>query len=565
MKYLDRYKDWLKSEYISDADKHELISIKEDPEEIRERFYKELEFGTGGLRGIMGMGSDRMNIYTVRKVTQGYANALNKHHIASTGKSIAIAYDTRHSSDIFAKQAALVLAANGIKAYLFNSPRPTPMLSFAIRHIGCSGGIVITASHNTSQYNGYKAYSRHGVQITPSLAKNIMHEITLIKSWGAINIIDEKTALANEMLKMISPDVDEAYYNNVCELALSKRISGNQSGLKIVYTPLHGTGLAPVTKCLERLGYSDIYPVESQSAPDGDFPTVKSPNPEERAAFTLAIETAEKIDADIILATDPDCDRIGIATKNTDGQYQVLTGNQAGALMSSYIMHSSKGSNLRNVIIKTIVTSELGAQIARSYGAEIIDTLTGFKFIGETAQELESDPDRAFLFGYEESCGYLAGNFVRDKDAVIAACLAAEMTAYNKSLGISLYEALNEIYSKFGLYIDDLQTFVFKGAQGRIKRREIMAGFRDYQKLFDSFSDISCIKDYLTGSTIYKDGSQEKDIELLKSDVIKIIFDDRSWIALRPSGTEPKIKVYYSMIGFDHGHREIMQTLIDGQ
>ncbi len=552
MTYMDKYIEWINNEHISGVDKNELVSIKDNPDEIKDRFYKDLEFGTGGLRGIIGIGSNRINIYTVRKATQGLASYLLKANEDATKMGVAIAYDSRNYSEVFATEAALVLAGNGIKTYLFESLRSTPELSFTVRHLGCACGIVITASHNPKEYNGYKVYNQYGGQITPNYAKGIISEINQISDWEKIKRMDETVARNKDLIQIIGNEVDEVYLKKVNDLILNRRLLKKETNLKIVYTPLHGTGLMPITKCLYELGYNDVNVVKAQAIPDGDFSTIKSPNPEEHEAFREGIELAEEINADIILGTDPDCDRIGVVVKNDKNEYQVLTGNQTGALLVDYILKSTEAINSNHAIIKTIVTSDLGAKIATSSGATVFETLTGFKYIGEKIQEFEELNSHEFLFGYEESYGYLAGTFVRDKDAVIACALIVEMTSYYKQHGKNLFEALQDIYKEYGYYLDDLETFTFEGADGQKKIQDIMNKLRKDGEMFSIFQNAIYIEDYKTKTTQFVDGSTKKNIQLPLSDVIRIMFDDDSWLAIRPSGTEPKLKVYYSIIGDNH-------------
>ncbi len=544
MNYINRYNEWLNSSYIDEMDKKELIDIKDDYKEIEDRFYKDLEFGTGGLRGVIGTGTNRINIYNIRKTTQGLADYLISSDKDSFKKGVAIAYDSRHFSDVFAKEASLVLAGNGIKAYLFESLRTTPELSFAVRHLNCSAGIVITASHNPSKYNGYKVYGSDGGQVTLEFAKGIMESITKVDDWDKIKRLDEYEAREKNLLKIIGKEVDEVYIENV--LSLSK--GENISDIKVVYTPLHGTGLMPIESCLGKLGY-DIHLVESQTTPDGDFPTVKSPNPEEHDAFVEAIKVAKSINADIILGTDPDCDRVGVVVKNYEDEYQVLTGNQVGALLVEYVLSSRENITDRDAVIKTIVTSDLGTNIANSYGASVFNTLTGFKFIGEKIKEFEDNNSYDFLLGYEESYGYLAGTFVRDKDAVIASMLIVEMADHYKKMNKTLFDGINDIYKEYGYYLDSLESFVFNGIEGQQKMKNTMKDARDVDKLIEHYSNIKFIEDYKKQERYFVNSRETEQISLPKSDVVKIVLSDESWIAIRPSGTEPKIKIYYSSVG----------------
>ena len=565
MDYMKSYKSWLESEYISSEDKNELISIQNNEQEIKDRFYKELEFGTGGLRGVIGIGTNRINIYNIKKTTQGLANYLMKSNPGNYSKGIAIAYDSRHYSKEFALNAALVLAGNGIKAYLFDSLKPTPELSFAVRHLNCAGGIVITASHNPPEYNGYKVYNSDGGQVTLECAHQIIGEIDNINNWSEIRYIDQSTAANSGLLETIGSEIDSEYSNAIIDFISAKKMSDNERDLCIVYTPLHGTGLMPVSKCLKGLGYTNLHIVEEQAKPDGNFPTVASPNPEEHAAFKFGIEKAKKLDADIILGTDPDTDRVGVAVRNEKGKYKVLTGNQVGSLLVDYIIKSSSDISEKSAVIKTIVTSELGANIAREKGATVFDTLTGFKFIGEQIKEFEQKGSYDFLFGYEESYGYLAGTFVRDKDAVISCCLIAAMASYYKSCKTTLSDALNDIYKKYGYYREELVTHEISGSDGQKKIELIMQRFRDAAGVFTVFKELFYIEDYFKSVVLTRNGSKKPNLKLPKSNVIKLVFNTDSWVAIRPSGTEPKLKIYYSCIGkdSDEANRELQKFKIN--
>lgn len=546
MNYLNNYKKWIDSEIINEESRKELLAIQHDDAEIQERFYKNLEFGTGGLRGIIGVGTNRINIYTVRRATQGLANFIN---LSSTNepKSVAIAFDSRHYSDSFTEEAALVLAANNIKAYVFDSLRPTPELSFAVRHLKCDAGIVITASHNPPEYNGYKVYGSDGGQITLNMANAIISEIDKLDIFDDIKTCSKEEAISNLKLTHIGDDVDREYLNRIKELSINPNISRDVNDFKIVYTPIHGTGLMPITKALSMLGYEDVHIVASQKDPDGDFPTVKSPNPEERAALTEGIKLAKVTKADIVLGTDPDADRVGVAVRNKEGNYELLTGNQIGALLTHYLVSNKKDINSRDAVIKTIVTSELGANIARAYGATVFNTLTGFKFIGEKINEFEEKNEYNFLFGYEESYGYLAGTFVRDKDAVISSVLIVEMAAFYKSRGLTLLDAIDRIYKEYGYYSDALDSFTFKGVDGQDKIKSIVDKFRNNEELSKVFYDVFIVEDYKSREREYLETGKKEKIELPSSNVIKIHLSDQSWFAVRPSGTEPKLKIYYSV------------------
>ncbi|EOC99299.1 phospho-sugar mutase [Caldisalinibacter kiritimatiensis] len=549
MSYMDKYELWLNSEYFDDETKEELASIKNNEKEIEDRFYKDLEFGTGGLRGKIGAGTNRINKYTVARATQGLANYIIQKGNENVKKGVAIAHDSRYKSREFAKTAALVLAANGIKSYLFEDLRPTPELSFSIRHLGATAGIVVTASHNPPEYNGYKVYWEDGGQIVPSIANEIIGKIKEINNFSTIEIMDENEALEKGLLNIIGKEIDDIYIDKVKELSVRENVDKD---IKIVYTPLHGTGNMPVRRVLKELGYNNVYVVKEQEKPDPQFSTVDYPNPEDPNAFKLAMEMGQNLDADILLGTDPDCDRVGVVVKNLEGKYIVLNGNQTGALLLDYILQGKKEKNEINendVVIKTIVTSDLGRVIAKYYGLETIDTLTGFKFIGEKIKEFEENKDKSFVFGYEESFGYLTGTFVRDKDAVIASMLVCEMAAYYKTKGMTLYEALQQLYKKYGYYIEELKSIKLEGIEGQRKIDAIMDSFRSDFPTEIGKLKLNTYNDYREGKSVDVNTNEHQDITLPKSNVLKFIFNDNSWYALRPSGTEPKIKIYMSANG----------------
>lgn len=549
MHHLKVYKDWLSGTFLSHEHRKELEIIADMPEEIDDRFYKELDFGTGGLRGLIGIGTNRINIYTVRKATQGLADYLLSRFEDARKKGVAIAFDSRLMSDVFAVEAACVMAANGIKTYIFDDLRPTPELSFAVRYLGCAGGIVITASHNPKEYNGYKVYNSDGVQITDETAKCIKECIDRISDFDDVRMLEKDKAQAAGLINVLGDEVDREYIGNVVRLAQKYRRAKDASGLNIVYTPLHGSGYQSVKKCFEQLGYENLYIVESQAEPDHEFPTVKVPNPEDKDALKCGIELAIKVDADIVFGTDPDGDRMGVAVRTSCGQFELLTGNQIGALLVDYILSCTENVGKHHVIIKTIVTSDLGADIARDYGASVLETLTGFKYIGERICELEEGKDARFVSGYEESYGFLAGMFVRDKDAVIACALAAEMASFYKESGIDLVERLSQLYEEYGYYIDDLTAFAYKGQQGEKKISNIMEKAAEHSSMFGALPDTMLLENYQTGKRYARDGECVSDIDLPRSHVIKVFLTDGSWFAVRPSGTEPKLKIYFSAKG----------------
>ena len=515
------YNKWIKSDKLTVAEKELLKNLSE--KEIEDSFYKDLEFGTGGLRGIMGLGTNRMNIYTVRQATQGLANEILDCGAEFAEKGVVIAHDSRNNSRVFAAEAANVLCANGIKTYLFDSLRPTPELSFAVRYLGCARGIVITASHNPKEYNGYKVYGEDGGQIPPQIADKIIKYINGTDIFDGVKLCDEPK------INIIGEEVDSAYIKAVKEQSLGTKIPDD---FKVVYTPLHGSGNIPVRRVLAETGVKNVFVVPEQEKPDGDFPTVKSPNPENSEAFDIAIEYAKEQKADLIFGTDPDSDRIGVVVKTTDGDYKVLNGNQTGCLLLEYILRKEKenGTLPKNgAVVKTIVTSELVRKIADDYGIVTLDVLTGFKFIGEKIKEFENIGEHSFVFGLEESFGYLKGTYARDKDAVVAAMLICEAAADYKQRGMTLYDGLTELYKKYGFCAQKLETLTLKGIDGSEKIQEMMHKFRSENMPFE-----------VTQKLDYKDGLDG----LPKSDVLKFILPN-GWFAVRPSGTEPKIKFYF--------------------
>ncbi|MCK5758029.1 MAG: phospho-sugar mutase [Clostridiales bacterium] len=545
MNYYTNYQRWLKSESLDEESRKELLDISNNPGEIEERFCKNLRFSTGGIRGIIGAGTNRINRYVIRQQVQGLSNYIKKNF--SKKHSVVIAYDSRHLSSEFALDAALVLCANNIKAYIFESLRPTPELSFAVRHSKCSAGIVITASHNPHEYNGYKVYGADGAQITMGLADQIMRETDCLDIFNDIFVISKEEGLKKGLLVYIGKEVDDAYLSEFS--TLPSHLSDSDKSLRIVYTPLHGAGANIVPKALLLRGYNNISLVDSQFEPDGDFPTVKSPNPGEKEVFKESIILAEKINADLIIATDPDCDRIGVGIKNDSGGFSLLSGNQTGALLINYILSIKEDVVFEDAVIKTIVTSDLGAVIAKSYGATVFETLTGFKYIGEKIGEFEKNNSYRFLFGYEESYGYLAGTFVRDKDAVIAAVLIVDMVDYYKGKGLSVFEVLNNLYEKYGYYEDALESFILNGNDCRKRYDKIYSIFRSSDSVLKYFPNCEIIENYELGEKLFLKTGSKEELELPKACVVKIYLSDGSWVAVRPSGTEPKLKFYYSSHG----------------
>ena len=540
MDYKNNYEMWLNSPYFDEQTKNELLSIKDDEKEIQDRFYKNLEFGTGGLRGIIGAGTNRINIYTVRRATLGVLNYIMKTQgEEGKQKGIVIAHDSRYMSREFCIEVAKTLSAYGVKAYIFEELKPTPELSFAVRYLKCAMGIVITASHNPKEYNGYKVYDSDGGQICIDMANDIIAEVNKIDDYSTIKSIDFEEALSKNLITILDNEVDDEFIKAVKKQVLRQNIIDEYGKkLKIIYTPIHGTGNKPVRKVLNECGFENVMVVKEQELPDSNFSTVKYPNPEEKSVFNIAIEMAKNNGTDLIIGTEPDCDRVGIVVKDSSGEYVVLNGNQVGSLLVRYILESLVEENKlpknNPTIIKTIVTSELGAKIAKAYNVDCLNTLTGFKFIGEKIKAFEESNDRSFIMGYEESYGYLIGTHARDKDGVVSSLMICEMAAYYSSKGMNLYEALIDTYNKFGYYKEDLKSVTLKGIDGTKKIKEMMLYFRSVK--IDNVADVKVDK-----ILDYKDGVDD----LPKSDVLKFLLEDGSWIAIRPSGTEPKIKFYF--------------------
>ncbi len=535
MLYTEKYKEWLS--FADEKTKAELESIAGDEKEIEDRFYKDLSFGTGGLRGIMGAGSNRMNKYTVGKATYGLANYLKSKYSGEI--KIAVAYDSRNNSAYFAEVAAGIFANCGFKVFLYDTLVPVPVLSFTTAYLGCNAGVMITASHNPKEYNGYKVYDNRGCQFCTEDARNAISYINKITDFGVIPFGSGE----NENITMIGEETLSAYLAAVKKQSLYEE----KSDLKIVYTPLHGTGNIPVRRMLEGL---DVTVVKEQELPDGNFSTVRSPNPEEKDALLIAIDRAKDIGADLVLGTDPDCDRVGIAVRDSGGEYVLFTGNQTGALLVKFVLEMKKKSlNPKSTLVKTIVTSELGANIGRKYGLQVEETLTGFKYIGEKINKYEDSGEREFVIGYEESYGYLVGTHARDKDAVVSSMLICQMAAWYKNNGKTLIDGINEIYEEYGYYLDSLDSFVLKGKDGAEKIQNLMTEFRkNGNKYFDGIKE----------TIDYSEGIRD----LPKENVLKYVWADGSWIAIRPSGTEPKIKVYYSVQDADKANAEKRLTEI---
>ncbi|MEW5919926.1 MAG: phospho-sugar mutase [Bacillota bacterium] len=537
------YNCWLASVAVDDYTKEELRSLAGIEVEIEDRFGGELSFGTGGMRGVMGAGTRRMNIYVVRRATQGFADYLNTRFGTIAQKKVAIAYDSRRFSPEFALEAALVLAANGIKALLFREMRPTPQLSFTIRELGCQGGIIITASHNPPEYNGFKVYGEDGGQIVPDRAAEITAAINKVDYFKDVKLISSEEAVGKDLLAYLGEEIDRRYLDRI--KTLSQHPGDEKMG--IVYTSLHGTGIFLVPRLLQEMGYKNVHVVPAQADPDPAFPTLRVPNPEDRDSFALALELASAKNAELILATDPDADRVGCAVHDGKGGYNLLNGNQVGALLIAYLLehlHKKNALPPNGVIVKTIVTGNLGREIAASYGIPTVETLTGFKFIGEKIGEFEEKQDRRFIFGYEESYGYLAGTFVRDKDAIIASALIAEMTAYHRQKGKNLLEVLEELYRRYGYYREELVSLALADLQ---LAEKLLRTFSDAALQEFSGIKIEEKRDYRLGKAWDPQSKKEHNLSLPVSDVIFFTLVDGSWFCIRPSGTEPKIKFYFAV------------------
>ncbi len=552
MEYLEKYEEWCNGEIFDNETKEELLGIKENESEIKDRFYKDLEFGTAGMRGIIGAGTNRMNKYTVTKATQGLANYILKQE--GQDKGVAIAFDSRRMSPEFSEQAALCLNANGIKTYIFESLRPTPELSFTVRKLGCIAGIVITASHNPPEYNGYKVYWEDGAQIVSPKDKEIITEVNNVTDYKEIKTIAKEEAIEKGLYNVIGEDIDNAYINELKKLVLNKDIiSKVQKDLKIVYTPLHGTGNLPVKRILKELGFENVYVVPEQELPDGDFPTVNYPNPEDAKAFELALKLAKNIDADIVLATDPDADRLGVYAKDSKtGEYKSFTGNMSGLLIAEYELSQKKEKGIlpdNGALIKTIVSSNMADAIAKEYDICLIEVLTGFKYIGEQIKLFEQNHNFEYLFGFEESYGCLIGTHARDKDGVVAVMALCEAAAYYKSKGITLWDQMINIYEKYGYYKEGLVSITMKGIEGAEKIKSMLEDFRKNPLKEISNYKVEAMRDYNTGKIFnYIDG-KEYNTNLPKSNVLYYDLEDSAWCCVRPSGTEPKIKFYVGVKG----------------
>ncbi|WP_394917310.1 phospho-sugar mutase [uncultured Robinsoniella sp.] len=552
MDYKSIYEGWLSNPYFDEATKEELKGIANDENEIKERFYADLEFGTAGLRGIIGAGTNRMNVYTVRKATQGLAN-----YIASVGgkeKGVAIAYDSRRMSPEFADEAALCLAANGIKAYVFESLRPTPELSYAVRKLSCIAGINITASHNPPEYNGYKVYWEDGAQITPPHDTGIMNEVKKVTDYSTVKTMDKEAAKAAGLYTIIGQDIDDAYMEELKSQVIHwDAIKAEQKNLKIVYSPLHGTGNIPARRVLKELGFENVYVVKEQELPDGEFPTVSYPNPEAKEAFELGLKLAKEVDADLVLATDPDADRLGVYVKDDKtGEYITLTGNMSGCLLADYEIGqraAEKGLPEDGALISTIVTTNMAAAIAKAYGVKFIEVLTGFKFIGQQILGFENSGKGTYLFGFEESYGCLIGTHARDKDAIVATMALCEAAAYYKSKGKTLWDAMIDMYEKYGYYKDDIKSITLKGIEGLAKIQEILETLRNDPPAKIGDYKVLSARDYKKDTIKNMETGEVTPTGLPGSNVLYYDLNDDAWLCVRPSGTEPKVKFYYGVKG----------------
>ena len=542
------YKLWCENA-VDDADlQQELKRIENNEEAINDSFYKELEFGTGGLRGVIGAGTNRMNIYTVRRATQGFADYINE---AFENPSVAVSYDSRIKSDVFAKAAAGVFAANGIKVYIYTELMPTPMLSYAVRRLGCDAGVMVTASHNPSKYNGYKAYGNDGCQLSLSASEEVIKKVNALDIFNDVKSVDFDKAVSEGKIEFIGQEVIEDYYKNVLAQGINTSLVAD-SGLKVVYTPLNGTGNKPVRHILDVIGIKDVTVVPEQENPDGNFTTCPYPNPEIREALELGLKLCEEVKPDLLLATDPDCDRVGIAVPDENGNYVLITGNEMGAMLLEYICNqrTELGTMPKNpMTVKTIVTTDIIKKIGEKYGVEVIEVLTGFKFIGEQIGILEkNNEEKRYVFGYEESYGYLAGTYVRDKDAVVASMLICEMAAFYRTKGISLLQARNNMYKEYGMFVHTQSCFTFEGEVGMKKMAEIMTNLRNNAPAEIAGYKVTCFDDYLESVSNNIETGEKSTIDLPKSNVLAFRLPDGMGVIIRPSGTEPKIKAYFTSV-----------------
>ncbi|MCP8968150.1 phospho-sugar mutase [Ectobacillus ponti] len=553
MSWKQAYERWMNASALDQEMKEALSHLEGKEKELEDCFYRDLEFGTGGMRGEIGPGTNRMNVYTVRKASEGLARFIEAYGESAKQRGVAIAYDSRHKSPEFAMEAAKTLASHGIQTYVFEELRPTPELSFAVRELGAFSGIVVTASHNPPEYNGYKVYGEDGGQLPPYEADQVIQKVNEVENELEIEVEAEEVLKQKGLIQMVGTEMDKKYVEKLKTISVRPELAAELGdSLKIVFSPLHGTSNKPVRQALAALGYTNVAVVKEQELPDPNFSTVNSPNPEEHEAFTLAIQYGTEIDADVLVATDPDADRLGVAVKNTEGEYVVLTGNQTGALMLEYLLSQKKEQGIlpaNGIVLKTIVTSEIGRAIAEHYGLQTVDTLTGFKFIGEKIKQYETTGEYVFQFGYEESYGYLIGDFVRDKDAVQATIFAIEVAAYYKKRGMTMYEGLLEVFAKYGFYREGLKSLTLKGKDGAEQIAALLASFREDMPTEFAGYQVKAVEDYKTSVRTEAESGSKAAIELPKSNVLKYFLEDGSWVCLRPSGTEPKVKFYFGVQG----------------
>ncbi|EAC8502323.1 phospho-sugar mutase [Listeria monocytogenes] len=553
MNWQEEYQKWVANDKLDSALRKQLTNMEANEKELEDSFYRNMEFGTAGMRGVLGVGTNRMNIYTIRKASLGLAQFVAENGEEAKKRGIVIAYDPRHMSREFAFESAAVLGHHGVKSYVFDALRPTPELSFAVRHLNAFGGIVITASHNPPEYNGYKIYGEDGGQMPPTGASAVIDYINAVEDIFSVEVANQEVLIENGLLEVISEKVDRPYLEKLKEVIVNKALVKERGeDLKIVFTPLHGTGGILGVPALESVGFTNIIKVDEQFVNDPDFGTVKSPNPENREAFLLAIEYGKKFGGDILVGTDPDADRLGVAVRNLDGEYEVLSGNQIGAIILRYLLKQKKTQNelpANAAVLKSIVTSNLGTEIAKHYGAEMIEVLTGFKFIAEQIKQFEETGKHTFEFGYEESNGYMVKPFTRDKDAIQAVLAIAEVALVSKVEGRTLLEDLDQIYDEFGYYNEDLVSLTLSGKDGSRRIKEITSGFREQLPTSMGGFLVERVEDYLRSETTWVATGKTEAIHLPTADVIKCYFEDGSWFCLRPSGTEPKIKFYFSIRG----------------
>ena len=565
MDYLKNYEKWIASDVVSDTDKQELFDVKNDTKELEDRFYRDLEFGTAGMRGVLGIGTNRLNIYNVRHATAGVAEYVNKEGETAKKKGVLIGYDTRIMSREFAEETAKVLADAGIKVFLFDTVHSVPEVSFGIRTLGCAAGVMITASHNPKEYNGYKVYGPDGGQLPPEAVQTVIDAMADTDIFS-VEYMELSDALKSGIVEYVGAELNEMFLQTIQRQQLNPdAVKEVADTFKLIYSPLHGTGSRPVKEILKRIGFKNVLVVKEQDTEDGNFPTVKSPNPENAEAFTIAIEMAKENDVDFIIGTDPDCDRVGVVVRDADGVYRTLTGNQTGALLVEYILRSKSEQGTLpkdGVVIKTIVTTELAAKIAESYGIEIMNVFTGFKYIGEKMTEFAEKKNHTYLIGFEESYGYLVGTHARDKDGVVASMLIAEMAAYYKTKGKSLYEAMQDIYKKYGYFVEQTNAYTMPGKDGMERMASILNNLRDNVPTTINGLEVVKTTDYLTQTISYKCGGTKPLEGLPKSNVLRYdLSDEKSYFIVRPSGTEPKIKLY---LGTSADSVDEAQKIIDG-